>query len=377
MTPLAVFRDEFRRIFALRPVFSVLVLAVGLYAVLYPQPYLNEALRKVPLAVVDQDETTSSRDLARRIDASPDVAVVTKAMDFAAARREVFSRDVFGVLVIPHGFERDLLHGRVSPVALYADASYFLIYQRIALGVVGVARTLGAEIEIKRLVGLGIDLPVAAAAADPMRLTAIPLFNPQGGYATYILPAAFVLILQQTLLIGVGLLGTSPLPQQEGGSPASATATVLGKLLAYLALEAVIVPFYMIVLPFLYGIPRLGEVWPILAFAVPFVVAVGALGLIVAAVFRSPLVIQLVMAAIGLPFFFLSGFSWPVEAMPRPIQLAAQLVPSTAAIDGFVRLSQLGARMSDVGHQLVVLCALAVVYGGIAVLLQRRRARAW
>ena len=232
MTPLAVFRDEFRRIFALRPVFSVLVLAVGLYAVLYPQPYLNEALRKVPLAVVDQDETTSSRDLARRIDASPDVAVVTKALDFAAARREVFSRDVFGVLVIPHGFERDLLHGRVSPVALYADASYFLIYQRIALGVVGVARTLGAEIEIKRLVGLGIDLPVAAAAADPMRLTAIPLFNPQGGYATYILPAAFVLILQQTLLIGVGLLGTSPLPQQEGGSPASATATVLGKLLS-------------------------------------------------------------------------------------------------------------------------------------------------
>src|SRR5207248_8349807 len=47
---LAVFRAEFSRIFQLRPAFSVLVIAVALYAVYYPQPYLNEALRKVPVA---------------------------------------------------------------------------------------------------------------------------------------------------------------------------------------------------------------------------------------------------------------------------------------------------------------------------------------
>ena len=62
-----------------------------------------------------------------------------------------------------------------------------------------------------------------------------------------------------------------------------------GKLLAYLLFEAFVLPLYLIVLPFIYGVPRLGGVMPILVMAVPFVLAVGGLGLVVAAIFRSPL----------------------------------------------------------------------------------------
>ena len=135
--------------------------------------------------------------------------------DLASAEREVYAQRVSGILVIPQYFERELLHGRSSPVALYADASYFLIYQRVAGAVTAVARTVGAETETARLVAIGGDPAIAFAASDAMPLTAVPLFNPGGGYATYVLPAAFVLILQQTLLMGVGLLGTMP----SRGSP--------------------------------------------------------------------------------------------------------------------------------------------------------------
>src|SRR5262249_49402042 len=75
VTLLTVFRNEIGRVFALRPVVSVVVLAATVYAVFYPQPYLNEALRNVPIAVVDQDRTQTSRELARLVDATPDVAV--------------------------------------------------------------------------------------------------------------------------------------------------------------------------------------------------------------------------------------------------------------------------------------------------------------
>src|SRR5262249_13278187 len=210
MTMLAVFRNEFGRVFALRPVLSVMVVAAVIYAVFYPQPYLNEALRKVPIAVVDQDRTQMSRDLARLVDATPDIAVAEVLPDVPTAEREVYARRIFGILLIPQHFERDLLHGRASPIALYADASYFLMYNRMSGAVSAVSRTLGSNVEIKRLIGLGVDPPVAAAASDPMPFIPVPLFNPQGGYATYILPAAFVLLLQQMLMIGVGLLGTFP-----------------------------------------------------------------------------------------------------------------------------------------------------------------------
>lgn len=371
----AVFRDEFRRIFALRPAFSVLVVAVGIYAVFYPQPYLNEALREVPIAVVDRDGTASSRELARRIDATPDVAVAMVLPDLGSAEREVFARNAYGILLIPQNFERDLLHGRASPVALYADASYFLVYQRVSGGVTAVTRTFGAEIETVRLIGIGVDPVLAGAVVDPMPLTAVPLFNPQGGYATYLLPAALVLILQQTLLIGTGLLGTLPGGASAPGAPAGALATILGKMLAYLALEALILPLYLVVLPYLYGLPRLGSVATILAFAVPFVLAVSALGLVVAAIFRKPLTVQLASAAIGLPFFFLSGFAWPSEAMPQIVQLLALFVPSTSAIDGLVRVGQLGAPLAVVRGQFLSLWGLAALYGGIAVMLEVRKRR--
>lgn len=204
-----VMTTALRNVFTVRPAFTTMILAVIVYAALYPQPYLNEALRNVPIIVVDHDGTASSRDLIRRIDATPDVAVAMTQPDMVSAERAVHAREVSGILVIPQYFERDVLHGRASPIALYADASYFLIYQRVSGAVNGVARTMGAEVEAARLIGAGVDTGLAAAASDPMPLTAIALFNPQGGYATYVLPAALILILQQTLLIGVGLIETS------------------------------------------------------------------------------------------------------------------------------------------------------------------------
>ncbi|PWC54096.1 ABC transporter permease [Azospirillum sp. TSA6c] len=375
---LAVFRHELRRIFTLRPVFSVFILAAAIYAVFYPQPYLTEALRNVPIVVVDRDGTSSSREMVRRLDATSDVSVALVLPDLPSAQRAVYERTVSGILLIPGNFERDLLHGRPSPVAFYADASYFLIYQRIAGAVSAVARTLGSEVESARLVAAGVDPALAGAVVDPMPLTAVPLFNPQGGYATYLLPAAFVLILQQLLLIGTGLLGTIPDPGPDPGPDpdwprAGPLATVTGKYMAYLVPAALILPFYLIALPYLYGIPRLGSPATVLLFALPFVLAVCGLGLIAPAVFRTPLAVQLATAAVGLPFFFLAGFSWPQESMPDAVRLVARLLPSTSAIDGLVRVAQLGAPLSEVAEPFLTLWALAGLYGAIAVALAARR----
>ncbi len=374
---LTICRIELGRVLSLKPAFSVLIVATIIYAAFYPQPYRTEALRHVPIAVVDLDGTDSSRQLIRRVDASTDVAVGGVFPDQASAEREVYARDLYGILVIPQYFERDLLHNRQSPIALYADASYFLIYQRISGGVTAVAKTMGAEVETARLIAINVDPRIATAAADPMPLTAVPLFNPQGGYATYILPAAFILIMQQTLLIGVGLLGTYRNDALKTG-PASSIgpiAVVAGKLLAYLILEAVIAPFYLIVIPYLYNIPRLGTPLSIFVFTLPFVLAVSALGLVIAGIFRSPLTVQLVSAALGIPFLFLAGFSWPTEAMPPFLHAIAVLLPSTSAINGIVAVAQLGAPLSYLRQPFLTLWILAAVYIVIAIVLESRRSR--
>ena len=111
---------------------------------------------------------------------------------------------------------------------------------------------------------------------------------------------------------------------------------------------------------------------PILIFAVPFVLSVAGLGFVVAGIFRRPVRVQLILAAAGLPLFMLAGFSWPSEAIPPVIRLVSYLVPSTSAIDGFVKLSQLGASLAAVDSEFFTLCALAVFYNLVAVLLTVR-----
>jgi ABC-2 type transport system permease protein len=112
----AAYRRELARIFAVRPAFAVLVVALCAYAVLYPQPSLAEALRDVPIAVVDRDGTSSSHELMRRIEATESVVVAQVLLDMVTAERAVCARLVYGTVLIPTDFERDLLHGRPRPL---------------------------------------------------------------------------------------------------------------------------------------------------------------------------------------------------------------------------------------------------------------------
>jgi ABC-2 type transport system permease protein len=361
-------RDELRAVFTDGQVRSILLVSLVIYALIYPLPYRAELLRDVPVVLVDQDRTTTSADLVRRVDASEAVAIRTDARDMAQAIRLVQERAAYGVLLIPEGFERNLLRGRQSPVAVYADASYFLMYQRVMQGAAVPIRQMGAEVEAGRLMATGAALGVARAQVSPADQVEVALFNPAAGYATYVLPAAFVLILQQTILMGLALTATR---RQRGTD--HPVWLILGRMAAWVAIYAVLLPVYLIVLPALYGLPNLGRTGDVLAIGLPFVLAAGLLAQCVAALLRSAEVVQIVLLALGLPFFFLSGFAWPVEAIPPVLNAIAQLVPSTPAIDGLVRVSQMGARLPDVALTLWHLWALTAGLGLVAVLVEIRQ----
>lgn len=363
-------RDELRAVFTDGQVRSILLVSLVIYAVIYPLPYRAELLRDVPVVLVDQDRTTTSADLVRRVDASEAVSISGDARDMAQAVRLVQERAAYGVLLIPEGFERNLLRGRQSPVAVYADASYFLMYQRVMQGAAVPIRQMGAEIEAGRLMATGATLGVARAQVSPADQVEVALFNPAAGYATYVLPAAFVLILQQTILMGLALTAT----RRQRGMDHPAWL-VLGRMAAWVAIYTVLLPIYLIVLPALYGLPNLGRTGDVLVIGLPFVLATGLLAQCVAALLRSADLVQIVLLALGLPFFFLSGFAWPVEAIPPVLNAVAQLVPSTPAIDGLVRVSQMGARLPDVAMTLWHLWALTAGLALVALLLETLQSR--
>jgi ABC-2 type transport system permease protein len=89
--------------------------------VFYPQPYLGQLVRKIPIAVVDDDRTSLSRRLIQALDADEAISVAVRAPALDVAQRALFDRRVFGVLEIPPDTEREVLkrnHARIRPMSI-------------------------------------------------------------------------------------------------------------------------------------------------------------------------------------------------------------------------------------------------------------------
>ena len=257
---------------------GLIIFAPLLYGLLYPQPYLGQLLRNLPIAVVDQDHTELSREFIQALEADEALRVAEAPADLPEARRALDERQVFGIVVIPEGAEHDVLHGRQAGVGAYIDFAYFLVYSRIGEGISGATQALNSAIAAGARKSWK-PRDAALVGSSPVELLTEPLFNPTGGYASYVVPAAFILILQQTLLMGAASLGG--IAFERGGRAArrvrGSVGAMFGQALAHLCLAAPGLALYLIILPRVYGFSTLGNPFELLLMAIPFVLAVSFL----------------------------------------------------------------------------------------------------
>ena len=368
------FVAEWRRVLALRGAFILLIGAPLVYGIYYPQPYLNQILRKIPIAVVDSDQTELSRRIVQTLDASGAVKVAVRADTLADARAALDRGEAFAVVGIPPGTERDVLKGTTVHVPIYADATYLFVYRTTGSGMAGAINTLSSELAAGGARTDGSLVKATLASASPADILLQPIFNPVGGYASYIVPAAFVLILQQILLIGTSILTVVAFAQGAGG----AFATVVGRGVAHLTIFLPALALFFIVLPRFYGFSTLGQPLQIFAMASVFLLATSFMGQAAGAWFKNPESPTLVFLGTSLPQLFLTGFSWPREAIPEWARPVGYVFPSNFAIDGLVRIDQLGASLWEVARDWRGLWIQVAIYFVLAVMsafvVKRRQA---
>lgn len=372
---------EYRNIFLDSGVLLIFFGAILAYPLIYPIPYAHEVLRDVPVAVVDMDHSQLSRKLIRMMDANEFLRITSRPTSLAEARDQFFRGSVNGIVVIPEDFTKNILRKEQAVVAAYCDASYFLLYRQVLTGVLYAVGTLSAGVELKRMVARGFTSGQAMAARDPLPLLSYPLFNPSGGYASYVVPPILMLILQQTLLIGIGMLGGTVrekkgrhflIPEEQS---VGVVSLLLGKSAAYLSLYILHAIYFFVVLFRLYRFPQRGEPMEILLFIIPFLFSVIFLGLTLAAMFRNREISMMALLFTSIPVLFLAGFSWPPESIPKWLRILSFLLPSTAGIDGFLKLSIMGAALPEVKFQWLLLWGLTGIYFTSACLTVRYIAR--
>ncbi|WP_281223260.1 ABC transporter permease [Photobacterium sanguinicancri] len=354
---------------------------VLIYSFLYPLPYSQQLPREQLVTVVNHDKSQISRELIRMIDATPQVKVQQYAQSIGEARSQLETGEVHGLLVIPEHFNRDLLLGK-SPVLAYAgDASYFLVYGTIVEGMATAGGTLGAKVKVARMVMSGDNIALASDQYSAIKLNTRPVFNPSMGYVNYVVPAVFVLILHQTLLIAVAMLGGGQNEYRlQGGTgywlryPAWKIIIVRGLLMMaiYLPLTAYYFGYSFESL----GISRLASMSDLLAMTVPFLLAVVFAGMVIGQLIPRRELATVIVLISSIPLIFTAGFIWPPSAIPDVLNHIAQIAPATPAINGFVRLNQMGASFEQVIGWWGQLWLQVVVFGCIASWLMTRAQKA-
>ncbi len=357
------FTAEWRRVVGTRSAFSVLFLAPLVYGIYYPQPYLNQILRKLPIAVVDNDLSDLSRQIVETLDASGALSVAVRARTLGEAHTAIDRGQAFAAVEIPPGTERDVLKGITAHIPVYADATYLFMFRSTASGVATAVGALTSELVSRGARSDGTLVKAKLASTSPADVLLQPIFNPVGGYASYVVPAAFVLILQQTLLIGAAMLTGTALASARG-----AFAGVLGRGVAHLTIYLPALALYLIVLPRIYGFSTLGHLPQFFALATVFLLATSFMGQAIGAWFTRPENATLLLLATSLPQFFTAGFAWPREAIPDAAIALGRIFPADVAIDGLVRINQLGASIWEVAHDWLGLWCLALAYFALAVI---------
>lgn len=366
----AVFKDQGVLIF-----FLLVPLA---YPLLYAFIYTGEVVREVPAAVVDMNKSTLSREFIRKVDATPDVKIQSHCADMEEAKLLLKESKVYGVIYIPESFSSDITKGIQTQVTLYCDMSGMLYYKAIFTASTEVSLKMNKAIKVKRA-GNTTDRQ-DEISATPITYEAVNLFNPQAGYASFLLPAVLILIIQQTLLLGVGLsAGTArennrfrdlvPLSRQYQGT----LRIVLGKSSAYFIIYAIVSAYILCVVPKIFSLVQIAQAGTLAAFILPYVLSCIFFAMTCSIFIHHREACMMIYVFTSVPLLFISGVSWPGSAIPAFWRVISWIFPSTFGINGYIAINSMGATLDQVLPEFRALWVQTGVYFLTTCIVYRRQ----
>lgn len=371
-----VWWEEMKQVFKDEGVIIFFFIVPLVYPILYSWIYNNETVRNVPVAVVDDSHSSLSRKFIRMCDASPDVRVAFYAQDMDEAKSLVSRQLVKGIYYFPPDFELKVNRLEQSTMSVYCDMSLMLAYKAIFQTAQMVSLEVGTQLKTK--LGRHYTSREEAIAAKPLDYADVPIFNPSAGYGSFILPGVLILILQQTLVLGIGLsAGTSREKSRYGWLfPVSrhyhgVMRIVWGKTLCYFMIYAVMGVWLTIAVPSIFHFPQLAQWWDILMIMFPYTLACIFFGMSVSCMVKYRENVMLLMVFVSVPLLFMTGISWPQSNIPGFWQGVSWLFPSTFAVRAYVRMNSMGATLSDVLFEYRVLWLHTIVYFAVACLVYR------
>lgn len=364
-----IWRKEYKMVFNDAGVLVFFFLLTLAYPLLYAAIYNPEVVRDVPIVVVDDNRSALSRKLVRHLNASPNVEVISYCANIDEARHMMMQTECYGILHIPQNFDATVVRGNQGVVEFYSDMSLLINYKNFLMALTDVTMDLGAEVR-SSAIPIGVSQSLTDIASNPIPYASVAMYNPESGFASFLIPAVLVLVLQQSIILGLGMLAggireDNTLHLYYDGREHvhnSVLHLIIGKALCYFSLYIFNVVYLFHFIPWLFDYPQLGNQWEIYTFALPLLLSSIFLGMTLSGLVREREASFLLFVFTSVVFIFLSGIVWPRYAMPTAWQWLGALVPSTWGVEGFVQMNTTGASLQQMARPYIALWILTAIY---------------
>ncbi len=367
-------KREYRAVFGNVEMIVFFFLLPWAYPILYALIYNPEEVTEVPVVVVDYDGSKLSRTLIQDFDATPAAHIVGYCADEAAARRYMMQRKCYAMLVIPDGFDKDVTRGdEQGVVVFYTDMSLLLNYKTLYMALTDVTMALGGEVRQEAL-PVGVSQSLSNIASNPIPYVSVVMYNPTSGLASFLIPAVLILILQQSIILGLSVrAGKAHEKNEPLFAPHNIMAQMCGRAVCYLSLYLLNVVYLTHFIPWIFHYPMMGNRYEIIIFIFPMVVASIFMAMALSMMVREQEDGYMLFVFTSVLMLFLSGIAWPQYAMPTVWKYVAALLPSTWGIKGYIQMSTMGATLSQAAKPYAALWLLSLFYFILTYLLLRLR----
>ncbi len=360
---------ELRHIFSDSGVVLIFFVAGLAYPILYNILYMKGMAIETPVAVVDDDASSFSRQYIRELDATKEVHVAYKCINMAEAEKLMQTRKVKGIFYFPRDFSANVAKMVPTTVSVYADMSSFLYYKNALTAANGVMLKEIGGIQAKRYSALGMTAQETSQLIQPVKYEFTNPYNRAFAYNYFLVTAILLIIVQQTMFYGMSLLaGTmreknaslASLP--EGMSRRGIGRVVIGRGAAYWLVYMAVGLYIVFIVPAIFGFPQRGNFWDIVLMMIFFVADCVLFSLTWSTLIKRRETVFVLFLAVSPLCLFLTGTSWPTIAFPKFWKLVSVIFPSTFGVQALMNMEIAGGDMATAHSQMVAIIIQMMSY---------------
>ena len=327
---------------------------------------LTNEIKNSKIVVLDQARDQASRQIIERISSSRYFEIEKSLVSSADITTEFQKGKIKAAIVIPAGFEASLLHEPRAQIQIIADASDPNTANRLNSYLSSIIQSYQRELS-------GGAMKMAGIVPE-VRM----LYNPQLKGAHNFVPGVMALVL---MLVCVMMTAISIVREKELGtmeillvSPFKSVYVILSKAVPYLILSLVNLASILLLSVFVLDLPINGSLILLVAESTLFIITCLTLGIFISIKTNSQQVAMLIsLMGMLLPTMLFSGFMFPIENMPLPLQVISNIVPAKWFYIIVKSIMIKGLGIAAIWKETVILAGMTIFFFGISLFNFKQR----